>query len=179
MVKNLASSFLSTKSTIMEYDLKQAKSMQSGMIVNMMFMWFLHFKMEQVQPLLIQALTGLVNLIYSPLFQVYVLGRNLERPFKNPAMKKLEEAAEKASEQASTNEEEDDEVVSIEEVATTEESESDSEDEDESAAEGEEEVVEKETEQIDEASDEVSVQSDKQPAEEESDDAAEEDSEDA
>lgn len=87
MVKNIASSFLSSKSTVMEYDLRQARSMQSGLIVNMVFMWFLHFKMNQVQPLIIQTATGLLNMVYSPLFQVYVLGRNLERPFQNPAMK--------------------------------------------------------------------------------------------
>ena len=84
MMKSLASSFLASKSTVLEYDLKQIKSMQSGMIFNMLFMWVLHFKMKQVQPLIIQSITGMVNLIYSPLFQVYGLGRNLERPFKSP-----------------------------------------------------------------------------------------------
>ena len=87
MVKNLASSFLSSESTNMEYDLKQANSMQGGLLFNMCFMWFLHFKMEQMQPLLINSITGIMNMVYSPLFQVYVLGRNLERPFKNPAVK--------------------------------------------------------------------------------------------
>ena len=88
MMKSLASSFLNSKSTVLEYDLRQARSMQSGLIMNMAFMWFLHFKMNQVQPLIIQSATGLMNMVYSPLFQVYVLGRNLERPFKNPAMAK-------------------------------------------------------------------------------------------
>lgn len=81
MMKNLASSFLSSKSTVLEYDLKQVRSMQSGVIFNLCFMWFLHFKMGQVQPMLIQTVTGLATLFYSPLFQVYILGRNLERPF--------------------------------------------------------------------------------------------------
>jgi hypothetical protein len=85
MVKNLASSFLSNESTVMEYDMRQARSMQSGVLFNMLFMWFLHFKMKQTQPLIIQSLTGVSNMIYSPLFQVYILGRNLERPFKNPS----------------------------------------------------------------------------------------------
>jgi hypothetical protein len=62
--------------------------MQSGLIFNMAINWFLHFKMEQVQPLLIQSITGLINMVYSPLFQVYVMGRNLERPFPNPNLKK-------------------------------------------------------------------------------------------
>jgi len=85
MVKNIASSFLSSKSTIMDYDLKEARGMQRGLIFSMLFMWWLHFKMNQVQPLLIQSINGFLNLLYSPLFQVYVLGRNLERPFKGPA----------------------------------------------------------------------------------------------
>lgn len=91
MVKNLASSFLSSESTVLEYDLKQAKSMQSGLLFNMCFMWLLHFKMQQIQPLLIQTATGLLTMAYSPLFQVYVLGRNLERPFKNPTMKRMDQ----------------------------------------------------------------------------------------
>jgi hypothetical protein len=85
MVKNLASSFLSSETTAMEYDMKQAASMQGGVIFNMAMMWFLHFKMEKVQPLLIQVVTGFMQLAYSPLFQAYILGRNLERPFKTPA----------------------------------------------------------------------------------------------
>ena len=86
MMKNLASSFLKSESTALEYDLKQARSMQGGLLFNMAFMWLLHFKMEQIQPLLINTVTGLLNMAYSPLFQVYILGRNLERPFKNPAI---------------------------------------------------------------------------------------------
>ena len=93
MMKNLASSFLSSKSTVLEYDLKQARSMQSGLIFNMLFMWFLHFKMAQVQPLLISTLNGLTTMVYSPLFQVYVLGRNLARPFQNPALNRMQGAA--------------------------------------------------------------------------------------
>jgi hypothetical protein len=84
MLKDLASSFLRSSSTVVEYDLTQAQQMQSGLIFNMLFMWFLHFKMEQVQPLWIQTVNGLLTLVYSPLFQIYILGRNLERPFATP-----------------------------------------------------------------------------------------------
>ena len=104
MIKNLASSFLKSQSTVLEYDLKQAQSMQSGLLFNMAFMWFLHFKMQQIQPLMINTVTGLMNLVYSPLFQVYVLGRNLERPFKNPAMQKYENAAMATVEDAANKE---------------------------------------------------------------------------
>merc|ERR1712176_1323737 len=84
MVKNLASSFLKTESTIVEYDMGQTKNMQGGVLFNMLLMWFLHFKMQQVQPLLVTTINGFLQLIYNPLFQVYIMGRNLERPFKSP-----------------------------------------------------------------------------------------------
>lgn len=128
MMKNLASSFLSSKSTVVEYDLKQAQSMQSGLIFSMLFMWFLHFKMGQVQPLLINSVSGLLNLVYSPLFQVYVLGRNLERPFKSLAAMRAEQAALQEEENASDKteakaEEADDEVKQVDVAEADEESE--------------------------------------------------------
>lgn len=132
MVKNLASSFLASSTTHLEYDLKQANSMQSGLIFNMVFMWFLHFKMNQVQPLLIQTANGLLTMVYSPLFQIYVLGRNLERPFKNPAMQKMGEsldtqqnsgdAGETTSEEED-NDNDDDSNEAVRETSTTEDDE--------------------------------------------------------
>lgn len=77
--------------------------MNSGLLFPMIFLYFLHFKMKQVQPLLMQTVTGVMNMVYSPLFQVYVLGRNLERPFKmtssvgggnNPLMEALQKEEE-------------------------------------------------------------------------------------
>ena len=85
IVKNLASSFLSSQISVMEYDLRQANTMQGTLIFTMAITWLLHFKMEMVQPLVTQIISGFLNLCCSPLFQVYVLGRNLERPFKSPA----------------------------------------------------------------------------------------------
>lgn len=84
VVKAIADQVLSTSTTVLEYDLKMAKKMNGGLLFPMLFLYFLHFKMKQVQPLLMQTATGFVNLVYSPLFQVYVLGRNLERPFRPP-----------------------------------------------------------------------------------------------
>jgi hypothetical protein len=81
MVKSLTSQILTTQTTVYEYDLQQIKSMQSSLLMPMVFIYFLHFKMKQMQPLLMQIATGLTNLVYSPLWQVYILGRRLERPF--------------------------------------------------------------------------------------------------
>lgn len=104
MVKALADQMLSSTTTIYEYDLSQAKKMNSGLLMPMIFLYFLHFKMKQVQPLLMQTATGVMNLVYSPLFQVYVLGRNLERPFKppgNPMMEALQKEEESSSSSSS------------------------------------------------------------------------------
>jgi hypothetical protein len=72
MAKRLTSSFLSSQTTVMEYDLKQASDLQGGVIVNMILMWFLHFRLGKIQPLLMQVLMGFLQIVYSPLFQVYV-----------------------------------------------------------------------------------------------------------
>mmetsp|Transcript_2049 Transcript_2049/g.3146 ORF Transcript_2049/g.3146 Transcript_2049/m.3146 type:complete len:357 (-) Transcript_2049:90-1160(-) len=123
-VKDIASSFLNSQSTIMEYDLQQVKSMNGGLLVNMGMMWIMHFKMGQTQPLILQAVQGLMNLYYSPLFQVYILGRNLKRPFSNP---KLSGLMEKAAESAGINMDSEDEP----EESKTEEKGDEEEDEDE------------------------------------------------
>jgi hypothetical protein len=84
MIQSLANQLLSSSTTVLEYDIKQMKKMNSGLLFPMLLLYVLHFKLKQVQPLLMQTVTGFANLIYSPLFQVYILGRNLERPFKSP-----------------------------------------------------------------------------------------------
>ncbi len=102
MVKNIASQFLQSETTAMEYDLKEAKKMGNSLLFPMIMMWFLHFKMGQVQPLLFQVSSGVLNLVYSPLFQIYVMGRNLERPFKaaaNPMAERMMEMQKKQQEQ--------------------------------------------------------------------------------
>jgi len=86
IAKDLASKILSSQSTIMEYDLAQATQMSNKLLFSLLFMWFLHFKMGQVQPLLYQASSGIFTLVNSPLWQSYVWGRNLERPWKMVGM---------------------------------------------------------------------------------------------
>lgn len=138
IVKNMADSFLSSQSSVLEYDLSQAKSMNNSMLFPMAMLWFLHFKMGQVQPLFFQTASGVKELIMSPLFQVYILGRNLERPFRNPKMedmqKRQEELAmqgdsdsapdQKSGKSNDANEEETDQEVSV-----TDDSDDDEEDE--------------------------------------------------
>jgi hypothetical protein len=132
-VKNLASSLLSSSSTVLEYDLAQIKSMNGGLLVNMAFLWFLHYKMGQTQPLFLQTIQGLMNLYYSPLFQVYVLGLHLERPFKNPTATDTTAAETDTSDTAeeTTTDDDDEETTVVED--DEEETEDDDEEDDDDA----------------------------------------------
>ena len=139
MVKNLANSFLSSESTIVDYDLLQAKNMNNSLLIPMVMLWFLHFKMGQVQPLLHQAVSGVKELVVSPLFQVYILGRNLERPFKNKKLDAMQKQHEEATSGEDQSNDENGKVVISDEdeqdvVNSTEEDEADdsSDEEDES-----------------------------------------------
>lgn len=147
MVKGLTSKLLSSESTVMEYDMKQAASARSSLLMPLLFTWVIHFKFGQVQPLFLQASSGIVSLIYSPLFQVYVLGRNLERPFKTglgaglkAALGQQEEGKEEKDsgkvedddieEESDEEEEEDDDDGSDEEEEDSDDGDSDEEEED-------------------------------------------------
>jgi hypothetical protein len=156
MVKNLASSFLTSASTFMEYDIKQANSMQGGLIFTMGFMWILHFKMNQVQPLLIQTVTALLNMVYSPLFQVYVLGRNLERPFKTPVVKGFGATEESAGEQeeAKTDKDASESATNAEEDNDEDEDEEEGDDEEQEEEKGDDEEEQQEDDDDEENDDE-------------------------
>ncbi|KAL7517663.1 hypothetical protein ACHAWX_002571 [Stephanocyclus meneghinianus] len=92
VVKSITSQLLTTHTTVYEYDLQQVKSMQSALLMPMIILYFLHFRMKQMQPLLMQTATGVMNLLYCPLWQVYVLGRRLERPFGSAAGASISDA---------------------------------------------------------------------------------------
>ena len=94
----MADSFLSSQSTIFEYDLSQAKALTNSVLFPMVMLWFLHFKMGQVQPLFFQTANGVKDFIMNPLFQCYVLGRKLERPFRNLKMEEMQKRQQQGEE---------------------------------------------------------------------------------
>lgn len=151
MVKALADQILCSETTILEYDLKQAKKMNGGLLVPMVVLYFLHFRMKQVQPLIMQTATGVLNWVYSPLFQVYVLGRNLERPFKppvNPMMEAMQDGEGKEGDTVGTDEKGEDEndIEKEEEVVSKDDDEEEeaSDSDEEEASDDEEEAGEEE-----------------------------------
>eukprot|EP00554_Chaetoceros_debilis_P005858 CAMPEP_0194078984 /NCGR_PEP_ID=MMETSP0149-20130528/5256_1 /TAXON_ID=122233 /ORGANISM="Chaetoceros debilis, Strain MM31A-1" /LENGTH=400 /DNA_ID=CAMNT_0038760343 /DNA_START=155 /DNA_END=1357 /DNA_ORIENTATION=- len=150
MVKNIANSMLSSSSTVMDYDLKTAKSMGNGMLFPMGMLWFLHFKMGQVQPLFYQTTNGIKELVFSPLFQIYILGRNLERPFKNKKAEDMQKMV--GGGDTDENEEKEEEPTAAEE-SEDEDSTDESKDEDESEETDADETDESEDEDSDYSSD--------------------------
>jgi len=170
-VKNIASSLLSSQSTCLEYDLKQIKSMNSGLLVNMGMLWLLHFKMNQVQPIILQTVQGLQNLYYSPLFQVYALGRNLKRPFENPnaissMMDMAAGAVEKNTSISNDGAEDEEQIVS----SSDDEEDSEGEEEEEESEEEEETEVEKEDSDEDGSDDDDDTEATADDSDEEEDD---------
>lgn len=105
-LKKLMSNFLSKDVTVMQYDMDQAKGMQTSIIITMIITWVMHFKFQQVQPLLMTIISGYFQLFMNPLFQIYILGRNLERPFKAPKPAWMEENEDATDTPESTAEEE-------------------------------------------------------------------------
>jgi len=164
IVKNLASSFLSSSSTVMEYDLSQAKSTNSRLLPTMLMLWVMHYKMGQVQPLFYQTVNGFKDMLTSPLFQSYVLGRNLERPFGNTNTSDLENEGEGDDDEKSEGdgEEEEEEEVQDEEEEEDEESddESSEDEEDDSDEESEDDMTDDESD--DESDDDSSPSEDEE-----------------
>ena len=158
MVKNLASSFLKKESNVRDYDIRQTTVMQGSILFNMVMMWFLHFKMQQVQPLFVSIVNGFMQLAYNPLFQVYIMGRNLERPFKSPEVFKPPTAdsaeeetkeEEETPETAVTEDNDDDEVTAVADGDDDDDDETD-EDEDSSDEEMDDDQSEEDIEDSDE-----------------------------
>ena len=160
MVKNLASSFLKKESNVRDYDIRQTTVMQGSILFNMVMMWFLHFKMQQVQPLFVSIVNGFMQLAYNPLFQVYIMGRNLERPFKSPEVFKpptADSAEEETKEEEETpetavtedNDDDDDEVTAVADGDDDDDDETD-EDEDSSDEEMDDDQSEEDIEDSDE-----------------------------
>ena len=146
MVKNLASSFLKKESNVRDYDIRQTTVMQGSILFNMVMMWFLHFKMQQVQPLFVSIVNGFMQLAYNPLFQVYIMGRNLERPFKSPEVFKPP-TADSAEEETKEEEE-------TPETAVTEDNDDDDDDEVTAVADGDDDDDETDEDEDEDSSDE-------------------------
>jgi hypothetical protein len=73
-----------TKQTAMEYDQQQLKSMRSSYRMGCLFTCFLHFKMKMMQPVVYSSVSGLIDLYYNPLVQIYLLGQPAEGHNKRP-----------------------------------------------------------------------------------------------
>ena len=49
-----------------------------------LIMLFLHFKMKMTQPMIYSSVSGLIDLWYNPLVQIYLIGKKAEGQFARP-----------------------------------------------------------------------------------------------
>jgi len=75
--------------TVEEYDVEKVKEYIKQTVFSCLFLLFLHYKYEFLQPLLIQSILPLKAAFFLPIFQIHVFGKlaegDLKRPFKPPA----------------------------------------------------------------------------------------------
>jgi hypothetical protein len=97
--------------TVQEYDSEQVKSQLKQLLIGTLITGFIHFKWGYVQPLILQAVMGPMNLYGAPLIMVHLLGKpavgKYQRPFKADSssdpfglMKSLQPQADTADDQA-------------------------------------------------------------------------------
>ncbi|KAG8680568.1 hypothetical protein FRC09_018143 [Ceratobasidium sp. 395] len=72
--------------TVRDYDLQETSKLVRGVYMGVLMMVFLHGYMKYTQPLFIQGLMGLKNLIEAKPVAIHILGKpavgDLKRPFK-------------------------------------------------------------------------------------------------
>jgi len=70
--------------SVKEYDLSQLKALLSSTAMTIGITAFIHIKFGLVPPLLMQGILAISTLYGNPMFQAYVLGKDLPRPFPEP-----------------------------------------------------------------------------------------------
>jgi len=75
--------------TYRDYDLLETSKLLRSVYMGVLMIGFLHIYMKFTQPLFVQAIMGIKNLIESKPFQLYIRNKpaegDLKRPFKAPA----------------------------------------------------------------------------------------------
>lgn len=64
--------------TISEYDSAELRKLIQQTVFSVLLLSFLHYKYEYIQPLILQSILPLKNLYSTPLFKIFILGRNAE-----------------------------------------------------------------------------------------------------
>jgi len=72
------------KKTAAQYDREQLNSLRTSYRLGTLFVCFLHFKMKMTQPLVYSGVSGIVDLVFNPLVQIYLFGQAAEGAYKRP-----------------------------------------------------------------------------------------------
>eukprot|EP00752_Nemacystus_decipiens_P009972 g8894.t1 len=81
---------MTSKTPVKKYDMKTIQGMRRGQFWASLIMCYTHLRKGMIKPMMLQVSFGVLRLLDSPLFHIYVLGReakgNLARPFKNQGL---------------------------------------------------------------------------------------------
>ncbi|CAN0110347.1 unnamed protein product [Scytosiphon promiscuus] len=81
---------MTSKIAVKKYDMKTIQGVRRGQFWASLIMCYTHLKRGMIKPMMLQVSFGLLSLLDSPLFHIYVLGRkaegNLARPFKKQGL---------------------------------------------------------------------------------------------
>lgn len=77
--------------TVVAYDLEQIETLIKGMYTSWLMMAGMHFYMKYTQPMVMQGISPIKAALEHPLFNAYVLGKEVERPFNQTPAAKPEE----------------------------------------------------------------------------------------
>eukprot|EP00903_Cladosiphon_okamuranus_P016072 g14836.t1 len=77
---------MTSKRPVKKYDMNTIQGMRRGQFWASLLMCYTHLRRGMIKPMMLQASFGVLRMLDSPLFHIYVLGReakgNLARPFK-------------------------------------------------------------------------------------------------
>lgn len=71
--------------TVKEHDEEKWKEQRQQLLMGAVILSGIYYKWAYIMPLVLQCLMTPVTMIESPLFQIYVLGKEVKRPFPKPS----------------------------------------------------------------------------------------------
>ena len=71
--------------TLKEHDEEKWKEQRQQLVMGAVILGGVYYKWQYIMPLVLQCLMTPVGMLESPLFQIYVLGKEVARPFPKPS----------------------------------------------------------------------------------------------
>jgi hypothetical protein len=74
-----------TEQTVKEHDEEKWKEQRQQLLMGALILSGIYYKWAYIMPLVLQCIMTPVTMVESPLFQIYMLGKEIPRPFPKPS----------------------------------------------------------------------------------------------